>query len=201
MTTLKTSVDGLATWGAHAIADLDLTRQRASVQDGVDVQAVITGTPGDDTLTGTGADDLIDGGAGGAGIVRVSTDSAGAQSTGGFSFYGVFSPDGTKIAFASQASNLVAGDTNGSWDLFVKDIATGVVTRVSTDASGNEQGADSFAFFTTVAFSPDGSKVIFTSAGSGLTPGQSGEGVFVKDLGTGAITLVSTSSGGCRTTT
>jgi Tol biopolymer transport system component len=159
---------------------------------------VITGTSGDDTLIGTGGDDLIDGGAAGAGIVRVSTGQAGDQSTGGNSFYGVFSPDGTRIAFASQASNLVTGDTNGGWDLFVKDLATGAVTRVSTDASGGQQGADNLAFFTTVAFSPDSSKVIFTSSGSGLTPGQVGEGVFIKDLGTGAITLVSTSSGGVQ---
>ena len=45
-----------------------------------------------------------------------------------------FSPDGSKIAFESFASNLVAGDTNGQADIFVKDLASGAVTRVSTAA-------------------------------------------------------------------
>lgn len=199
MMELKSTAVELTASGADVLADIVIAHEAAA--GGVHTLAVITGTADDDTLTGTGADDLIDGGGAGAGTVRVSTDSAGAQSSGGYSFGGVFSPDGSKIAFASLASNLVADDTNGGLDLFVKDLATGAVTRVSTDASGNQQGFDDFGFFTTIAFSPDSSKVIFTSSGSGLTPGQSGEGVFVKDLGTGAITLVSTSSGGVQNNT
>ena len=48
----------------------------------------------------------------------------------------VLSADGTKVAFYSNASNLVVGDTdtNGIDNIFVKDLQTGVVTRVSLAA-------------------------------------------------------------------
>jgi hypothetical protein len=51
-------------------------------------------------------------------ITRVSTDSNGVQGNSG-SHVPVFSPDGTQIAFQSDATNLVAGDTNGSRDIFL----------------------------------------------------------------------------------
>ncbi len=65
----------------------------------------------------------------------MSTDSNGVEGNED-SYSPVFSPDGTKIAFASNAANLVAGDTNGTYDIFVKDLNTGLMTRVSTDSNG-----------------------------------------------------------------
>ena len=44
------------------------------------------------------------------------------------------------MAFSSAASNLVAGDTNGIPDVFVKDLTTGMTTRVSTDSRGRPGG-------------------------------------------------------------
>ena len=44
------------------------------------------------------------------------------------SYDAVFSPDGTKVAFDSDADNLIANDTNGTADVFVKDLGTGAVT-------------------------------------------------------------------------
>jgi Tol biopolymer transport system component len=112
-------------------------------------------------------------------VTRVSVDGAGAQLNGG-SFFPVFSPDGSKIAFGSDATNLVAGDTNGVADIFVKDLATGAVTRVSLDANGAQSNATTFG----LVFSPDGSRVVFSNSASNLVPGDTNgkSDVFVKNL-------------------
>lgn len=68
-------------------------------------------------------------------VELVSTDSFGGQGDG-HSVLGSFSPDGTKIAFRSSASNLVAGDTNGNEDVFIKDLTTGVVILAGTNSFG-----------------------------------------------------------------
>ncbi|WP_271581438.1 TolB family protein [Bradyrhizobium sp. CCBAU 45389] len=112
-------------------------------------------------------------------FTRVSTSATGAQADGA-SVQAVFSPDGTKVAFASYADNLVPGDTNGAPDVFVKDLSTGAITLVSTDASGVQLGGYQ------PIFSPDGTKLAFAA----------GADIFVKDLATGALTRVSTSASG-----
>ena len=124
---------------------------------------------------------------------RVSTDSAGAQ-VSGHSGGVQFSPDGAKVVFESMSPNLVAGDTNNASDIFVKDLATGVVTRVSTGAGGEQGGNAS----TNASFSPDGTKVLFSSSATNLVAGDtnSADDLFLKDLVTGAITRVSTGAAG-----
>lgn len=52
------------------------------------------------------------------------------------------SQDGRYIAFSSPASNLVAGDTNGGSDVFVRDLQLGTTERVSIDSSGNQLTSD-----------------------------------------------------------
>ena len=79
-------------------------------------------------------------------FTRVSTSATGAQADGA-SVQAAFSPDGTKVAFASYADNLVPGDTNGAPDVFVKDLSTGAITLVSTDASGVQLGGYQPIFF------------------------------------------------------
>ena len=104
----------------------------------------------------------------------------------------MFSPDGTRIVFESAATNLVAG-ANGHQQIFIKDLTTSAVTLVSVDANGIQGNGNSMNF----TFSPDGTKVAFDSASSNLMPGgTAGNQVFVKDLTTGALTLVSTDSNG-----
>jgi VCBS repeat-containing protein len=145
--------------------------------------------------TNGGADvfikDLLTGG-----ITRVSTASDGSQAGGiidpvfpwNEAYTPAFSPDGTKLAFASFANNLVLGDTNGKIDIFIKDLVTGAVTRESIGAQGAQANGSSFA----PAFSPDGTKLLFTSAASNLAPGDTNnhEDIFIKDVGTGAITRI-----------
>lgn len=60
--------------------------------------------------------------------------------------------------FASNATNLVTGDTNGAFDLFVRDLAAGTTSLVSVNHAGTASGnSDSRAF----ASSPDGRYVLF----------------------------------------
>ena len=61
---------------------------------------------------------------------RMSVDSSGAEANDD-SFAPVISADGRFVAFSSAASNLVAGDTNGLDDIFVRDRQAGTTTRVS----------------------------------------------------------------------
>jgi Ca2+-binding RTX toxin-like protein/Tol biopolymer transport system component len=126
-------------------------------------------------------------------IVRVSTDASGGEGNNRSS-YPIFSPDGTRIAFQSDASNLVPGDTNAVRDAFIKDLISGAIVRVSTDATGGQ--ADNMSFGP--VFSSDGTRVAFTSEASNLVPGDTNgvEDVFVKDLISGAIVRVSTSATG-----
>jgi len=99
------------------------------------------------------------------------------------------------VVFQSAADNLVAGDTNGQVDIFVKNLTTGALTRVSTSADGGQaNGASSEASFA-------GGKIIFTSTADNLVAGDTNgqSDVFMKDLTTGAITRVSTGAGDRQT--
>ncbi len=103
----------------------------------------------------------------------------------------VMTPDGRYIAFDSAAGNLVAGDSNGRTDVFVRDMqGTGTTTRVSVPNSGGSANNDSV--FPTI--SDDGSRVAFLSNASNLTAAPSGGGgtkTFVRDL-TQGITIAAT---------
>ncbi len=70
-------------------------------------------------------------------ITRVSVAADGTQANGR-STVPAISGDGRYVAFLSEASNLVSGDTNGKFDVFVKDTQTGAVTRAQVnEATGN----------------------------------------------------------------
>jgi hypothetical protein len=134
------------------------------------------------------------GGEGSSGAVqRVSTSSTGALANGASSGPSL-SSDGRYLVFQSDASNLVAGDTNAISDVFIKDLQTGTTTRVSTDSSGTE-GNDSSTW---ASVTSDGRYVAFTSAASNLvSPDTNGVAdIFVKDTVTGTTTRVSTDSSG-----
>jgi Tol biopolymer transport system component len=94
-----------------------------------------------------------------------------SASTGGVrgnwtSYSPVISRDGRFIAFQSDATNLVAGDTNKARDIFWHDVTTGVTTRVSVDADGRESDGWSQA----PAITPDGQQVLFLSGATNLVP-------------------------------
>jgi hypothetical protein len=66
----------------------------------------------------------------GAVSTRVAVDRSGHQANG-TSFSPAISAHGRFVAFDSGASNLVAGDTNNKWDVFVRDRVAQVTRRVS----------------------------------------------------------------------
>ena len=131
---------------------------------------------------------------------RVSVSSSGGQSSGGGSFYPAISADGRLVAFASQATNLVPGDTNGpsslGSDVFVHDRLTGTTERVSVDSSGAQGNGWSGG----VSLSADGRVVAFTSVASNLVPNDTNEvaDVFVHDRQTRNTHRVSLGVGGAE---
>jgi Tol biopolymer transport system component len=164
--------------------------------------AKIVGTGGNDTLTGAAANDSLIGDPHvvAATMIRVSTDASGAQADFGSFYTPVFSPDGSKVLFSSASTNLVTGDTNGLFDIFLKDLTTGIVTLVSTSATGvqaNQFGSSN----ATPVFSPDGNSVVFSSLANNLVAGDTNgaNDIYVKNLVTGAITRVNTDVSGAQT--
>ena len=73
---------------------------------------------------------------------RVSVATGGTQANN-HSERPAISADGRYVAFTSLASNLVAGDTNGKLDVFVRDRVTGATTRVSVATGGAQANGDS----------------------------------------------------------
>ncbi len=127
--------------------------------------------------------------------MRVSVSAAGVQSNG-LSGAPWISTDGRFVAFHSSATNLVAGDTNAVADVFVRDLATGSITRVSVDASGSQANGSS----TDASISADGRFVAFTSHASNLVVGDTNlcQDAFVYDRFLATVTRVSTSSSGSQ---
>ena len=100
-------------------------------------------------------------------LSRVSVSSEGAQ-TNNMSSSPSRSASGRYVAFASIATNLVPGDTNGKQDVFLHDFRTGETRRVSVASDGTEGNGDS----RNPAISADGNWVAFTSSASNLAPGD-----------------------------
>lgn len=106
------------------------------------------------------------------------------------------SADGRLVAFQSRASNLVAGDTNGADDVFVRDRFTGAVVRVSVSSTGAQANAPSAQ----PAISPDGRYVAFASTASNLVARDTNAvtDVFVHDRISGVTTRASVSAAGAQ---
>jgi len=104
------------------------------------------------------------------------------------------SADGRLVAFESDAATLVPNDTNGTGDVFVHDIVTGLTRRLSVGGNGEETESPSFG----PAISADGSSVAFESFSSRLVPGDTNGAldVFVADVPTGNISRVSLATDG-----
>jgi hypothetical protein len=124
---------------------------------------------------------------------RVSLSSAGVQANS-VSTVPALSSDGQTLAFVSFASNLVPGDTNGEFDVFVRDLQTGSTERVSVSSSGAQGNDESGAPY----MSPDGRFISFHSLATNLVAGDTNGflDVFRHDRLTGTTDLVSLSSTG-----
>jgi Tol biopolymer transport system component len=100
------------------------------------------------------------------------------------------SADGSRVAFASDADNLVANDTNGWRDVFVHDLSTGTNLLVSADASNQTSGN---GFSSEPVISADGDWVAFSSRASNLVSGDANnaQDVFIRDVAAQRTELVS----------
>ena len=136
-----------------------------------------------------------------ADIERVSVSSSGAQAGGRSDSLPSISADGRFVAFGSVATNLVAGDTNHSADIFVHNRDTGLTERVSVSSSGAQGSYHSGS----PSISADGRFVAFESIASNLVDGDtnsirgfSARDIFVHDRDTGRTERVSVSSSGAQ---
>ncbi|TMB65513.1 MAG: hypothetical protein E6J43_11900 [Chloroflexi bacterium] len=108
------------------------------------------------------------------------------------------SADGRYVAFDSRATDLVSGD-GGGWDVFVRDRALGLTSKVSLNINGSNADGDSFA----PTISANGRYVSYMSSASDLVPGDTNGlpgsdlfDVFVRDLRAGINTRANVDSSG-----
>jgi len=126
---------------------------------------------------------------------RVSVRSNGTQADEG-SYSPAISGNGRFVAFSSYASNLVAGDSNGTWDVFVHDRETKETRRVSVGSNGAQ--ADGYS--NVPAISGNGRFVSFESDATNLVADDTNHvtDVFVHDWETNETMRVSVGSNGAQ---
>lgn len=110
------------------------------------------------------------------------------------SFYPSITSDGRYVVFHSAASDLVAGDTNGQWDVFVRDLVAGTTERVSVSSSGAQaNGISQFG-----RISDDGRYVVFISNATNIVAGKTNTyfEVFLRDRVAGTTTRITNATSG-----
>ena len=128
------------------------------------------------------------------GVVQLlSLSSAGAQGNGQ-SGSPMITPDGRYVAFWSIATNLVAGDTNSTMDVFLRDRQLGTTERVSLTSSGGQV----FGHSQLRSISADARFVVFETDASNVVSGDTNlsSDVFVRDRLLGTTECASVSSSG-----
>jgi Tol biopolymer transport system component len=124
-------------------------------------------------------------------LVRVLTHLLGEPSGG--SYQPVVSADGSVVAFASDADNLVGDDDNGTMDVFVHDRARGATSLVSRGKDG--AAGDGPSFFPSL--SAGGERVAFVSMAANMGAGDGYQpNVYLHDRSSGSTKLVSVGAGG-----
>lgn len=124
-------------------------------------------------------------------LVSVSTAGAAGDDA---SVLATISADGRFVAFWSFASTLVAGDTNGAADVFVRDRLTGTTERISVDSLERQAtGAGIDTNLGRPAISADGRYVAFASSATNLVKGDRNQApdIFVRDRTAGTTERVS----------
>ncbi|HEX7635029.1 MAG TPA: PKD domain-containing protein [Noviherbaspirillum sp.] len=120
--------------------------------------------------------------------VNVNNAGQGGNATGtGAGGLPSMSSDGRFVAFESDSTNLVANDTNNTWDIFVRDRSAGTTERVSVSSAG----VQSAAYNTMPNLSADGRYVVFAGLDGNLDlSGNKIPGVFIHDRVTRTTRLV-----------
>ncbi|BBH70112.1 hypothetical protein ACTI_67970 [Actinoplanes sp. OR16] len=127
---------------------------------------------------------------------RVSVATGGGEASSSSNSRSSMSDDGRFVGFESYASDLVASDTNGTGDAFVRDRLTGTTERVSV-ATGGTQAADGAGAPT---LSDDGRLVAFPSGSPDLVAADTNgvNDIFVRDRQAGTTGRVSLTAGGAE---
>jgi hypothetical protein len=135
-------------------------------------------------------------------VLKISGGVGGAESTGGTSFNGAISADGNFVAFPSHATNLIANDTNGMMDVFIRNLSNNAIERVSVDNAGQQIGANPVQtdrVGTLPSISSDSRLVSFVSpvpSLNGLPSFNYQSQIHVRDRLAGTTTLVSKAADG-----
>ena len=148
-----------------------------------------------DTDTNTALDVFVRDVAAGT-TALVSVNASGTDSGDGSSSGARISANGRYVAFRSSVNDLVAGDTNGEDDVFVRDRVDGTTELVSVNAAGTDSGNSSSSVR---GISTSGRYVVFTSHATDLVVISDTNGltdVFVRDMVAGTTTLVSVNEAG-----
>jgi Tol biopolymer transport system component len=127
-------------------------------------------------------------------LTRRISVGPGGQQANGESLDPAISADGRFVAFDSFATNLVAGDTNNAYDVFVRDRVAQLTRRISVGPGGQQANDHSF----TPAISAHGRFVGFVSLASNLVAGDTNQwdDVFVRDRVAQLTRRVSVGPGG-----
>ncbi|MEK8032070.1 hypothetical protein AACH06_14685 [Ideonella sp. DXS29W] len=151
-------------------------------------------------LSGSSHDDLLLGFHAAQGIDRISetvTGSAGDRQS--------LSPDvsstGRYVVFSSDSTTIAGGDSNSIYDIFLKDLQTGSLYRVSTTSTGKPAGPGDWGTGSLApSVSSNGRYVAFESSATDLVTADTNQtnDIFLKDRQTGTLTRVSTSSSGTQ---
>lgn len=126
---------------------------------------------------------------------RVSVSSSETQGNSISADRPLISDGGRYVVFTSLASNLAAGDTNGLWDVFLRDRVAGTTERVSLGPGGVQGNLGSFW----PAMSTDARYVAFASDSSSFAPAKSNTlaaDVYLRDRVAGTTERVSLSTDG-----
>ncbi|HEX8101868.1 MAG TPA: hypothetical protein VF533_04610 [Solirubrobacteraceae bacterium] len=129
---------------------------------------------------------------------RISVARGGEQATGA-SVNPSLSPDGRYVSFASAADDLVRGDRNGVADVFLADLETGRIERVSVDSRERAQNRAVVAPFTQVSdVSENARVVVFDSDATNLVRSDRNQDtdVFVRDRRSGTTRRASITTTG-----
>jgi Tol biopolymer transport system component len=129
-------------------------------------------------------------------IASLRSDGRRASNPGEYTSMPAISADGRFVAFMSQASGLVSGDSSGMPDIFVRDRVSGTTELVTVALEGGPANGPSF----TPAISADGRFVVFQSYASNLVKSDRNDSVdiFVRDRQLGVTELVSVTDAGLQ---
>jgi Tol biopolymer transport system component len=130
-----------------------------------------------------------------AGETRIVSSSADGTQGDRSSSKGVVTADGRHVAFVSSATNLVPGDTNGAEDIFLKNLTTGDVQRITVTSDGSQ--LTDFFIYSDPSVSADGRYVSYATTGAFDPADVNGDiDVYLRDTVTGETTLLSRRAGG-----